>query len=83
MQPQRDIDFIKINDLTNNILYKSDIDLKTITDFDLSKESILRGFDDVRDALRRAISEKIEFLPISVTQLLHINSMLSSSKILD
>ena len=51
MQPKKDLDILKINNLTEDSLFNNEIDLNTISEFQIGEHSKFLGFSAVKQAL--------------------------------
>jgi len=64
MKPHRDVDMIRINELCNHVLNKTEIDVETLGDFNIDKSKLV-GFDSAVECISRILDTEIKFLPIS------------------
>lgn len=81
MKPVRDVDMIKINELCNHVLSKTDIDLETLGDFHI-EQSTLVGFQAVQECILRILDTELKFLPISRSTINTVENCLQQSKVL-
>lgn len=81
MEPMRDIDYIKINELHDYSL-NLDIELDTVGDFQIDKARFT-GFHETQQLLRSLVDEKLRFLPVSRARLETTRRAFEGSTILD
>ena len=82
MQPMRDLDIVKINELHSHITNKLDVDIETIGDFTIDQAQFL-GFDEAQHCLREVLKKQIKFYPISRANIQSVRDTFMSSKIID
>jgi hypothetical protein len=73
---------IRINELCNHILTKADIDIETITDFNLDQAQ-LYGFSEAQECIIRILDTEIKFVPLSRTRITNMKNAFTPSKIID
>ena len=61
VEPQRDLDILRINRLSEDMLYHSDIDMNTILDFNIDQHSQLIGFQNLQSKLNEALNMQLRF----------------------
>ena len=73
---------IRINELCNHILTKADIDVDTITDFNLDQAQ-LYGFQAAQECIIRILDTEIKFIPLSRNHIANMKNTFTPSKIID